>query len=48
MGVPDGFPGRNAGSYHRLGEAREAGASDASARGVQMSLHAPEIVESTI
>jgi hypothetical protein len=33
---------------HRLGKAREAGASEASARGVQMPLHAREVVESTI
>jgi hypothetical protein len=48
LGVPDDFPGCSAGSYHRLGKAREGGASEASARGVQMPLHAREIVESTI
>jgi hypothetical protein len=42
LGVPDDFPGCSAGSYHRLGKAREV------ARGVQMPLHAREIVESTI
>jgi hypothetical protein len=48
LGAPDGFPGRSAGSYHRLGKAREAGASEASARGGQTPLHAREIAESTI
>jgi hypothetical protein len=48
MGVPDGFPGRSAGSCHRLVKAREAGARAASGRGSQTPLHAHEIVESTI
>jgi hypothetical protein len=45
MGAPDGFPGRGAGSFCRLGKARETGAS---ARGAQLPLHAREIVESSI
>jgi hypothetical protein len=48
MGVPGGVPSRSAGSYHRLGKARNIAASGASGRGVQTPLHAREIVESII